>query len=108
MFDSDRYNELLAKVPELGFRELIDIRHTIRKFLGTVPQDGPREILTEASDAGRWLGDNLYNWASSQIENPDLQRTDTEADELSVLQSKFALAVARAEKAIGQVLVPTE
>ncbi|MGH9196374.1 MAG: hypothetical protein ACRD1T_11610 [Acidimicrobiia bacterium] len=108
MFDNDRYNELLAKVPELGFRELIDIRHAIKKFLGTMPHDGPKEILTEASDAGRWLGDNLYNWASSQIENPDLQRTDTEADELSVLQSKFALAVARAEKATRQAFVQTE
>jgi len=64
--------------------------------------------LTEASDAGRWLGNSLYNWASSQIENPDLQRTDTEADELSVLQSKFALAVARAAKATGQAFVLTK
>lgn len=74
----------------------------------TVLLDGSKEILTEASDAARWLGDNLYNWASSQIENPDLQRTDTEADELSVLQSKFALAVASAEKATGQPFVPPE
>ena len=106
MFDDDRYNELLAKVPDLGFRELIDIRHAIKRILETVTDDYARAILTEASDAAKWLGDNLYDWASSRIENPDLQRTDTEADQLSVLQSKFALAVATVEKATGQVLVP--
>jgi hypothetical protein len=102
----DRYNELLTKVPELGFRELIDIRHAIKSLLETVTDDEPRGILTEASDAAKWLGDNLYDWASSRIENPDLQRTDTEADQLAVLQSKFALAVAKVEKATGQILVP--
>ena len=82
MFDEDRYNELLGKVPDLGFRELIDIRHAIKSLLETVTDDGAREILTEASDAANWLGDNLYDWASSRIENPDLERTDTEADQL--------------------------
>jgi hypothetical protein len=102
----DRYNELLTKVPELGFRELIDIRHAIKGLLETVTDDESRGILTEASDAAKFLGDNLYDWASSRIENPDLQRTDTEADQLAVLQSKFALAVAKVEKATGQILVP--
>ena len=108
MFDDDRYNELLAKVPDLGFRELIDIRHAIKSLLETVTDDGAREILTEASDAAKWLGDNLYDWASSRIENPDLERTDTEADQLSVLQSKFAVAVAKVEKATEQILVPPD
>ena len=106
MFEDDRYNELLTKVPELGFRELIDIRHAIKSLLETVTEAEAKEILTEASDAGKWLGDSLYDWASSRIENPDLERTDTEADQLSVLQSKFALAVAKVEKATGQILVP--
>lgn len=106
MFDGDRYNELLTKVPDLGFRELIDIRHAIKGLLETVTDDDTRAILTEASDAAKWLGDNLYDWASSRIENPDLQRTDTEADQLSVLQSKFAVSVATVEKATGQTLVP--
>jgi hypothetical protein len=53
-----------------------------------------------------FLQDNLFIWESSQIEDPDLKRTDTEEQELSLLQSKFAVAMARAEKATGQVFVP--
>ena len=106
MFEEDRYDQLLTKVPQLGFRELIDIRHAIKSHLETVTDDEAGAVLTEASDAAKWLGDNLYDWASSRIENPDLQRTDTEADQLAVLQSKFAMAVAKVEKATGQILVP--
>ncbi len=107
MFDNDRYNELLALVPTLGLQELIDIRHAIKKYMAGIPHDGPREILDDANHAGMWLQDNIYYWDINQIENPDLTRTETEDQELSHLQSKFALAVARAEKATGQVFGPT-
>lgn len=108
MFDNARYSELLTKVPDLGLQDLIDIRHAIKNHLATVPHDGPTEILTEADHAGMWLQDNLYYWESNQIQNPDLTRTDTEQEELSLLQRRFALAVATAEKATGQVFVATE
>ena len=108
MFDNDRYGELLAKVPDLGLQDLIDIRRAIKKYLATVPHDGPRAILTEADHAGMFLQDNLFIWESSQIEDPDLARTDTEEQELSLLQSKFAVAMARAEKATGQFFVPSQ
>lgn len=107
MFDKDRYSELLTKVPDLGLQDLIDIRHAIKNYLATVPDDGPRQMLTDADHAGMWLQDNVYYWDSNQIQNPDLTRTDTEQEELSLLQRRFALAVAAAEKATGQMFVPT-